>query len=73
MDSLQKLCDRTEKDTSSRSVIMKLLISIIGERDYSAQEVAHVLMGWPLYRCSRSFMNVYINDENWEKLEVKLY
>lgn len=66
------MCSRVEKEVPSKSVIMKLLLSTIGERDYSAQEVSHVLMGLPLYKCSRSFVKINIHDENWKKLEVSM-
>lgn len=67
------MCDRVGKEVSSKSVIMKLILSTIGERDYSAQEVSHVLMGLPLYKCSRSFVKVCIQDENWKKFEVSIH
>jgi ATP-dependent DNA helicase PIF1 len=40
------------------SFATKLMNSLIGERDYSAQEVCHTLMGYPLTHCSRVFVNI---------------
>ncbi|CAB0031760.1 unnamed protein product [Trichogramma brassicae] len=45
------------------------MLSCVSERDYSAQEVAHILMGWPLYSSSRSFVYVNTNVSDWHKLE----
>ena len=47
-----------------KKIIQRLVISTLGERDYSAQEVIHILMGWPMYRASRTFtcLRVFDND-----------
>lgn len=44
------------------------MLSTVGERDYSAQEVIYILMGWPLYRSSRTFMTLAIKDDTWSRL-----
>lgn len=66
-----KLCKNTDEETSVKSYISKIIMSNVGERDYSAQEVAHVLMGWPMYVSSREFVTLYITDEvQLEKIHV---
>jgi ATP-dependent DNA helicase PIF1 len=48
---------------SMKSFATKLMNSLVGERDYSAQEVCHLLMGAPLTHCSRIFVNVDCRPE----------
>ena len=48
--------------------IRKLLISSLSERDYSAQEVMHYLMGHPYYHSSRSFVIVNLRNMFWENI-----
>ena len=38
---------------SALSFVSKLMNKLIGERDWSAQEVSHLLLGLPLQECSR--------------------
>ena len=45
-----------KSDSSSLKMVQKLMISSVGERDYSAQETCHLLMGLPMYRTSRDFV-----------------
>ena len=51
---------------------MKFLILNISERDYSAQETMHLLMGYLLYKSSRNFTVLPIFQNNWKKFEVIL-
>jgi hypothetical protein len=32
------------------------MIKSVGERDYSGQEISHLLLGLPLYKCTYSFV-----------------
>ncbi|KAK3922297.1 ATP-dependent DNA helicase [Frankliniella fusca] len=59
--------DAGEED-SARSVIQKLLIKTVSERDYSAQEVCHILTGQPLHLSSRSFNVVNLRKDEWIEL-----
>lgn len=53
-------------DKSASSLIQKLLIRCCSERDYSAQEVCHLLMGRELVISSRDFVTVYMGkDSKW--------
>ena len=41
---------------SSLKAVQKLLINIVGERDYSAQETCHLLLQLPMFKASRDFV-----------------
>ena len=45
-----------KSDGSSLKMVQKLMISSVGERDYSAQETCHLLLGLPIYMASRNFV-----------------
>ena len=45
-------------DGSALKVAQKLLISTVGERDYSAQETCHLLLQLHMYRASRTFVTL---------------
>lgn len=49
----------------------KFFVRSLGDRDYSAQDVIHILMDWPLYRCSRSFVSINFGKEQWHPLSLK--
>ncbi|XP_074596306.1 ATP-dependent DNA helicase Pif1-like [Brevipalpus obovatus] len=68
-DNIRNMLDVARDETPARSIIRRFLCSSIGERDYSAQEVMHIVMGWPLSRCSRAFVNLVIREEQWDRLE----
>ena len=44
------------EDNSSLKAIQKLLISSVGERDFSAQETCHLLLQLPMFKASRDFV-----------------
>ncbi|XP_055328800.1 uncharacterized protein LOC129581629 [Paramacrobiotus metropolitanus] len=52
----------------ARKSIQKLLTKSISERDISAQECMHLLMGHDLYRSSRSFVNITLKNDEWVPL-----
>ena len=37
------------------------MIQSVGERDFSAQETAHLLLSLPLYRCTYSFVTINLD------------
>jgi hypothetical protein len=47
-----------KKAHSIKSFATKLINSLVGKQDYSAQEVCYLLIGAPLIHCSRIFVNV---------------
>lgn len=65
---LQFLAENVNPDTPAATLIRKMLVGSTAERDFSAQEVCHLLMGWPLFHASRSFVTVVIRDESWQRL-----
>ena len=64
---------KTMKDNgSSLKMVQKLMISSVAERDYSAQETCHLLLGLPMYRASRDFVYLTLDgsrqvDSNQEE------
>ena len=54
-----------KSDGSSLKMVQKLMISSVGERDYSAQETCHLLLGLPMYRASRDFVILSL-DGSWQ-------
>ena len=48
--------------SQTSSVIKSAMIKSIGERDFSAQETAHMLLGLPLYSCTYTFATLAIDD-----------
>ena len=58
-------------NSNCKTLIMEILLSSVGERNYSAQEVMHILMGWPIHKCSRTFVTLSIKDDSWELLQVR--
>ncbi|KAL7289539.1 hypothetical protein TKK_0016513 [Trichogramma kaykai] len=69
VEIMNDLCRHSNENTTARSIIIKLIISCVSERDYFAQEVARLLMSWPLYSATRSF--VYLNTDKleWRKMQ----
>ncbi|KAE8739488.1 hypothetical protein FOCC_FOCC015019 [Frankliniella occidentalis] len=65
---VKAVLEASGEDDSARSVIQKLLMKTVSERDYSAQEVCHILTGQPLYDSSRSFHVVSLNKNPWVPL-----
>ena len=52
-----------EEDGTAQSACQKMLNKMLGERAYSAQETAHLLLGIPLVRTSVTFQTLYIGAE----------
>lgn len=64
--TLQQILQRNEADAPAARVVRQLLISSVAERNYSAQEVMHLIAGWPLYHCSRAFTVLSLKDD-WRR------
>ena len=45
-----------KEDGSSLKTVQKLLISSVGERDFTAQETCHLLLQLPMFKASRDFV-----------------
>ena len=53
----------TASSNSAKTTINKLFMAAIGQRDYSAQELCHLIMGYSLYHASRTFVTVQLGPE----------
>lgn len=53
-----QLLHKISPSTSATTALKKCMIQSVGERDFSAQETAHLLLILPLYRCSYSFITL---------------
>jgi len=60
---LNQILNDSEQDDSSLGVFQRLLLHTIAERDISAQETCHLLLGIPLYHSSRQFVTLNLNKE----------
>jgi len=60
---LSNVVNDMEENGTALSACQKLLNKLIGERTYSAQETAHLLLGIPLVRSSTSFQTLYLASE----------
>lgn len=67
---LRRVCNRNPVDTPAATLVRRLLISSVAERNYSAQEIQHLLMGWPLYHSSRAVIVLSLRDE-WHRLGAR--
>lgn len=55
---------------TAQSACQKFLNKMLGERTYSAQETAHLLLGIPLVRTSVSFQTLFLDrDGSMRELE----
>ena len=71
LEIIENLCKNDKKETAAKKALCNMLISTISERDYSAQETAHLLMGWPLFVASRKFVTLPLYSEKWKFIQVK--
>ena len=70
MDFIYKMNSDKTKNNEAKSMITKLIISSINKRDYSAQEVAHIMMSWPLYVTSREFRSLCLFENQYIKIKL---
>ncbi|XP_053204723.1 uncharacterized protein LOC128389199 [Panonychus citri] len=59
---VDKISHDLRADSHGTSLIRKIVQASLSGRDYSAQEVVHVLMGWPLYESSRTYVKLNLSD-----------
>jgi hypothetical protein len=60
---LASVANSMEEDGLAQSACQRMLNKMLGERTYSAQETAHLLLGIPLVRTSVTFQTLYIGAE----------
>jgi len=65
-DVLRRFISSHENEDPAVTVIRQLLISSVAERNYSAQEIMHLIMGWPLFHASRTIVVLSIR-EDWHR------
>ncbi|KAK3925970.1 LOW QUALITY PROTEIN: ATP-dependent DNA helicase pfh1 [Frankliniella fusca] len=66
------LLDQSQENCTAKQIIQRFFIQMCCERDYSAQEVCHSLMGTKMTSAGgRIFVNLYFKfvEENWIELE----
>lgn len=58
-----KTCvSRLSHTSQACNVVRSAMIKSIGERDFSAREAAHMLLGLPLYSCTYTFVTVHLDE-----------
>ena len=60
---LAGIVNEMEREGTATLACTKMLNKMLGERTYSAQETAHLLLGIPLVRASTTFQTIYIGAE----------
>ncbi|KAE8740153.1 hypothetical protein FOCC_FOCC014351, partial [Frankliniella occidentalis] len=61
-----------EENLSVKSIIQRLFIHSVSERDFGAQEVCHLLMGLKLYHTGgRKIVNLYLGQSEWVNIDVQ--
>ena len=55
-DVFKKIICDVRPTNSVLAVAQKLLISTIGERDYSSQETCHILLQLPMFKASKNYV-----------------
>ena len=60
-DTFATIAHSLKEGNRSLKAVQKLLISSFGERDFSAQETCHLLLQLPMYKASRSFINLSLD------------
>ena len=58
---IKELSNKVDSNTSSKSIVMRAMHKVIGQRDISSQEVFHLLMSNELCRSSEQVVNVSLN------------
>ena len=57
-----QILNESNPNDLSLAPIQKLLLNSVSERDISAQETCHLLLGLPLYHSSRTFVSLNLNE-----------
>jgi ATP-dependent DNA helicase PIF1 len=60
---LDQILSSSKPDDQILTPVQKLLLHSVAERDISAQETCHLLLGIPLYHSSRTFVSLNLNQE----------
>lgn len=60
---LNRILGEIQSEDMLLASAQKLLLHSVAERDISAQETCHILLGHPLYRSSHQFVLLNLNKE----------
>ena len=60
-DALDDFCTRLPQDLPAEKAVQRLFAKMAADRDISAQEAVHLLLGDKLVGCSRTFVNLNAN------------
>jgi len=63
LDILSTIINDSNPSDPSLAAIQGLLLQTVSERDISAQETCHLLLGLPLYSSSRQFVSLNLNKD----------
>ncbi|KAK3911506.1 ATP-dependent DNA helicase RRM3 [Frankliniella fusca] len=66
LNVLKMIVFNSDVNQSVKSVVQKLFINLAADRDYSFQEVIHLLKGHKLYKSSRTFVVLNLSDDEWQ-------
>lgn len=71
VEMMSTLISDSVQNKAAKHVIQRLFIKTCSERDYSAQETCHILMGLKLYSTSgRKFISINFNEKStWVKVQ----
>jgi hypothetical protein len=61
---MQRVLPSVNSNNPILSAVSKLMNQLVGERDWSAQEVCHLFLGLPLVNVSRQIVNVDLRPED---------
>ncbi|PKK67779.1 hypothetical protein RhiirC2_663004 [Rhizophagus irregularis] len=61
---LNKILENSNSNDSVLAAFQGLLLQTVAERDISAQETCHLLLGIPLYHSSRKFVTLNLNRDS---------
>jgi ATP-dependent DNA helicase PIF1 len=61
--ALDEFCSRMPQDLPAENVVCRLFARMAADRDISAQEAVHLLLGDHLVGCTRSFVNLNAADD----------
>ncbi|XP_012143156.1 uncharacterized protein LOC105662771 [Megachile rotundata] len=67
---IARIADLYQANDNGTVIIRKLLQASLTGRDYSAQEVCHVLMGWPIFERTRTFVVLNLNENQWVPIDA---
>ena len=62
-ETFKMITETMSTDDPARKAVSKLLMKTVGERDYSAQETCHLIMGEKLVTSTREFKTLFLENK----------